>query len=416
MVSPWLSVTPLTADDAARVRRRAIFDCCKWDPQAEDVQVVSDAPLVLTQEAWRELRDVAQRLARETLAAEVELLRRPDLHRALALPRRVRAALKQVPRQGATTGAARLIRFDFHHTSEGWRISEANTDVPGGLNEASGFPGLMLPHYPGTCPIGDPAGAYVEALLATVPTPYPVVALVHATAYSDDRQVMTYLARRLMDAGASAHLVSPLNVEWCAGRAFRRAGSGREPVDMIVRFFPAEWLVDLPRARSWQPYFSGGLTPVSNPPTAIVTQSKRLPLVWDQLETRMDAWRAVLPETRDPRNVPRGEKEQWVLKPALGRVGEDVAIAGVATPKEWRLAERAAARDPRQWVAQRRFEATRLGGDDDGSYPCVGVFTVGERVVGAYGRTARRPLIDWRAQDMAILAVGPDGVIRGDRS
>lgn len=26
----------------------------------------------------------------------------------------------------------RFLRFDFHPTEEGWRLSEANTDVPGG--------------------------------------------------------------------------------------------------------------------------------------------------------------------------------------------------------------------------------------------------------------------------------------------
>ena len=35
------------------------------------------------------------------------------------------------------------MRFDFHFTRDGWRISEVNSDVPGGLNESSGFERLM---------------------------------------------------------------------------------------------------------------------------------------------------------------------------------------------------------------------------------------------------------------------------------
>jgi hypothetical protein len=34
----------------------------------------------------------------------------------------------------------RLVRFDFHLTDAGWVISEANCDVPGGINEASHLP------------------------------------------------------------------------------------------------------------------------------------------------------------------------------------------------------------------------------------------------------------------------------------
>jgi glutathionylspermidine synthase len=324
----------------------------------------------------------------------------------LALPRAIRAALARGRRGGKTPGMARLIRFDFHHTADGWRISEANTDVPGGLNEASGFPRLLAPHYPGAAPVGDPVAAYVEALLASAPAG-AVIALVHATAYSDDRQVMSYLADRLAAAGARPQLVSPAHLRWSGGRARLETGWTSDPVDLIVRFFPAEWLPNLPRAAEWPRWFAGAATPMSNPGAALLTQSKRLPLVWDDLTTPLPTWRAVLPETRDPRHASWRGGDGWVLKPALGRVGEDVAIPGVASPRDWRRVSRAARLFPGHWVAQRRFEATRFQLNGTTLYPCVGVYTVDERVVGAYGRLATRPLIDWRAQDAAILA-SPD--------
>jgi glutathionylspermidine synthase len=405
---PWLAVEPLAAPDLARLRRRAIFDCCKWDPQVEDVATVAGVPLVLRRETWVELAGLAEALAQETLAAEAELLARPDLHRRLALPRAVRAALARARREGMTPGVARLIRFDFHHTPDGWRISEANTDVPGGLNEASGFPALLAPHYPGATPVGDPAAAYVAALLAAAPAG-AVIALVHATAYSDDRQVMSYLADRLAAAGARPELASPDHLRWSGGRARLETAWSRDPVDLIVRFFPAEWLPNLPRAADWPRYFAGATTPMSNPAAALLTQSKRLPLVWDDLATPLPTWRAVLPETRDPRAAPWRREDGWVLKPALGRVGEDVAISGVASPKDWRRVSRAARWYPGHWIAQRRFEATRFQVNGTALYPCVGVYTVDRRAVGAYGRLASRPLIDWRAQDAAILAVAEHG-------
>jgi hypothetical protein len=40
---------------------------------------------------------------------------------------------------------------------------------------------------------------------------------------------------------------------------------------------------------------------------------------------------------------------------------------------------------------------------DGDVYPCLGVYTIDSRVVGAYGRLAPRPLIDSRASDAAVL-------------
>ncbi|MEJ7812877.1 MAG: glutathionylspermidine synthase family protein [Gemmatimonadaceae bacterium] len=412
--TPWLPAAPLAPDELARLRRRAIFDCCKWDPQVEDGAALADAPLVLRAGAWRELAALAELLAAETLAAEEELVGRPELHAALGLPpawwgggRGAAAAELAHAGRRPPVSAARLIRFDFHHTRDGWRISEANTDVPGGLNEASGIARLVASHYPGAEPVGDTAGLYARALVASG-RPSPHVALVHATAYTDDRQVMTYLARRLEELGASATLASPANLQWRGGRAHIAADWRSGPVDLVMRFFPAEWLPNLPRACGWSAFFHGAITPMSNPATALLTQSKRFPLVWSALRTPLPTWRALLPETRDPRDVPwrdAARGDDWVLKPALGRVGEDIAMRGVTGEKEWRTLAREARRHPRDWVAQRRFEATPLeNACGVPVYPCVGVYTVGTQVAGAYGRLAPKPLIDWRAQDVAVLA------------
>ncbi len=403
MIAPWIDVPRL--DDAAfnAVRRRAIFDCCKWDPQVEDVGTLARVPLVTTPEAWRELTALAAALARETLALEAELVRRPELHHRLGLSRKAVAALGRAAAEGPPSGVARLVRFDFHQTSDGWRISEANSDVPGGLNEASGFPALMAPHYPGFDSAGDPADAYVDALLADRPSGARV-ALLHATAYSDDHQMMDYLARRLGERGAQPMLASPAHVRWRDGRAHLDAAGGawRGEADLLLRFFPADWLVELPDP-GWRHFFAGGRTPMSNPATALLTQTKRAPLLWDALETPVPTWRALLPETRDPRDVPWRASDEWIVKPALGRVGEDVAIRGLITPKDFKRVQRDCARHPGHWVAQRRFDATPLELGGATVYPCIGVYTVNEQAVGAYGRLAPRALIDARAEDAAVL-------------
>ena len=402
---PWISAEPLDKEAFDELRRRAIFDCCKWDPQVEDVCTVADVPIVLTAAAWRDLRELSTLLATEALAAEDELVRRPELHGRLGLPRRVTRVLSRSARR-PTPGVARIVRFDFHHTDAGWRISEANSDVPGGLNEASGLAALMLPHYPGAAMAGDAAGAYARALAGACGSGGRV-AFVHATAYTDDRQVMTYLARRLEEVGARASLVSPAQLRWRDGRAHVHTEWATATADSIVRFFPAEWLPNLPGVCGWTHFFHGGTTPVSNPASAVLSQSKRFPLVWDALQTRMPTWRVMLPETRDPRDAP-WHNGDWVVKPALGRVGEGVGVPGVVSHTEWERIARDVKRAPALWIAQRRFAPTSLSVRNDALHPSVGVYTIDGHAVGAYGRLAQRPLIDSKARDAAVLVAADE--------
>ena len=95
--------------------------------------------------------------------------------------------------------------------------------------------------------------------------------------------------------------------------------------------------------------------------------------------------------------------DEWILKPALGRVGEGVGVMEALDPKERRAIRRSAWLRPSQWIAQRRFQALPFESPQGLIYPCLGVYTVGARVVGAYGRLAPRPLIDSRATDAAVL-------------
>jgi glutathionylspermidine synthase len=401
---PWLETSPVDPAEHARLRRRAIFECCKWDPQVEDVSTVAPFPLMMRREAWNEIAGLSETLATEVAAAEEELTRRPELHRELGLPRAVRRVLKAG--NDATPGIARVLRFDFHWTTEGWRISEANTDVPGGFNEASGFARLMSPLFPGSEPSGDPAGCLADAV-ATATPPGGAVALVHATAYTDDRQVMVFLARELEARGRRAVLAAPDHLRWQDGRARIESELFQGELDALIRFFPAEWLPNLPRSCGWKHFFRGGRTPVSNPAVALLPQSKRFPLVWDRLETPLPTWRRLLPETRDPRDVPWKDDGGWVLKPSLGRVGDGIGLTGVTPEKEWKQIRRELRFGGRWWAAQRRFEAVPMEVDGESYYPCIGVYTIDGCAAGGYGRVARRPIVNHLAQDVAVLVEPP---------
>ena len=94
----------------------------------------------------------------------------------------------------------------------------------------------------------------------------------------------------------------------------------------------------------------------------------------------------------------------WVLKPALGRVGESVAWCGAVPEKDWRSILRSARWFPSHWAAQRKFTSVPLPlapGDD--RHFCLGVYTVQGTAAGIYGRCSRGPVIDYRAQDVPVL-------------
>jgi len=214
---------------------------------------------------------------------------------------------------------------------------------------------------------------------------------------------MAFLARRLAKEGLIPLLASPAHLRWQNRRALLQCDWWRGPLDAIIRFFPGDWLPLLPRPCDWPHLFAESETPLSNPPTALLVQSKRFPLVWDSLCTPLHTWRALLPETRDPRRVSWDADGEWILKPIFGRAGESVGIKNLTEPNSWRSIRRAARRHPWSWVAQRRFEVLPVAMGGAPMFPCLGIYTLGDQVVGAYGRIARRPLIDAHAQDAAVL-------------
>ena len=408
MKLPWQIVESLDVRLFSEIRHTAIFECCKWDPQVEDVCTLSARPLVLTGEAWRELVSLAEKLALEAVAAEMAILQKPRLLRELGLSWALRRRLSAPEVASGQSRHMRLIRFDFHFTIEGWRISEANSDVPGGFNEASGFTKLMAQHYGQAAASGDPTEKMAAAIGKAAGKPC-TVALVHATAFADDRQVMVFLARRLEEAGHRPILVAPDHLRWENGRAFLATDWAQGPVDFIFRFFPTEWLNALPRQCGWSHLLGSSETMLCNPASAIISQSKRFPLVWDELPIRLPTWEAMLPKTFDVRDVADSglTTESLVFKPVFGRVGDMIKMHGLTAEKELRKINRSIRWHPRMWIAQERFEAVPLLTPSGNVFPCVGIYTLDGNVIGAYGRIARRPLIDHLAQDAAVLIAEP---------
>jgi nucleoside-diphosphate-sugar epimerase/glutathionylspermidine synthase len=399
---PWHCGAPLTAERHGQLLRRAVFDCCKWNTQVEGRPLFCPFPLILDGPAWDQLARLASELARETLTAERELSQRPELHAQLGLPRALRRCLRQLRGTGSTTGEVRVVRFDFHWTPDGWRISEANTDVAGGFIEASGVTQLLAASYPGCRAGGDPAGVLSEAVRRRCGAGGRA-GLLHLSTYSEDRQTMLYLARRLEEWGVRPCLLSPAQLCWRAGGFDAACDWDHGPLDLLFRFLPAEWLPQVVPAGTWYGLFADGRTTLCNPGHAVLTQSKRFPLVWDRLETPLPTWRSLLQETRSPTEVPDLERGHWVLKPALGHEGHNVRLHAITAPDDWQRLLRSVRKHPDGWAAQRRFDPIPLPTPEGLLYPCLGVYVIDGRVAGCYGRLASQPLIDDRSREVAIL-------------
>jgi glutathionylspermidine synthase len=325
--------------------------------------------------------------------------------KALGLPRAIRTLFARSNQAGALSHGARILRFDFHWTREGWRVSEVNSDVPGGFAEASIFTALIAEHGGSAHPVGSPLDRWTEAIARAAATP-GAIAVLSAPGFMEDLQIAELLTRRLRALGREAYCAVPRQISWAKGRARLNLAWYEGPVSAIVRFYQAEWLASLPASMGWRELFTSVAPPVLNPGSSILTESKRLPLVWNALDAAAPTWRALLPESRDPREV-RWKDDGWVMKQAFCNTGDTVLVY----PRLARSDQRGLALDvalrPGSWVAQRRFDPVGIETPAGLLYPCLGVYTVDGAAVGVYARASASGVTDGSALDLALLVEPP---------
>jgi len=297
------------------------------------------------------------------------------------------------------------MRFDFHPVinennediSEinpcGWALSEVNSDVPCGFAESVLLSGLACDFFSDCYVRGNVAQSIYDSFAAKIKC--KKVAFVHATSYSDDRQVLQYLYDYFIERGINGVFAAPDHIKHGSQLTF----DGSE-IGGIVRSFPAEWLYMFPK-KYRRGYFTAEI-PQCNHPAAVLTQSKRLPLIWDKLDLELPVWRKLLPQTTGVnKNNKIIDSEEWIYKYAMGRVGDGISMKGAVTEKELKEINKAVRRNPKEWVAQKKFNSLPLG--EDKLHLCAGVFTVDGKAAGFYGRASGYNLIDSNAADIPIL-------------
>ncbi len=391
----------------AGIRRHLHLHCNKWDTQVGDVSVICRQALVLPEGEWTWLCSAAEQLAIETKRAETILLdgAREDLR--LGMPRAIwKAVLSPRAAPDRLSALTRAMRFDFHPTKDRWRVSEVNSDVPGGWTEASMLPVLFHPFYAGMQIPASPLEAWSSSMKRTANGGR--VALLSAPGFLEDQQVIFAFMRSLEahDTPCSA-IQSPSALDWSAGGTCRLRGTSQQ-ISAIVRFFQMEWLCRLPEDSGWKELLQTQTTPVMNPTVSALSESKRFPLTFDD-PSSFPFWQKLVPHCRDPRDVASSDWNDWVLKKAYSNTGDEVHICGELGKRHLRTLLRRVLKEPLNWVAQRRFETLAVESDDGPLFPCVGVYVVNGRAAGAYVRLSRGQITNGMARESAMFIESANG-------
>ena len=295
-----------------------------------------------------------------------------------------------------------LARYDAFRTPGGWRFSEFNCDVPGGVHEGAGLNDLIG---------GDRSRFRVVELLTESlcrETVRPTVAVCYASGYAEDLEQCQVLRREWNRVGIRAILCNPENMVW-NGRDLRAFG---ERIDLVYRFFPVEWLMEVENFEALLSAARCGGLPMINGFTAMIPQSKKTMAFWHEHVDLFDAdeqalIRAYVPRTESFRVAEldryRRDRSRLVVKRQFGRIGEEVLMGSHCTDEEWADWLGWPASEPEQWIVQERFDNLPIEVDGETIYGCFGPYVVDGRFAGLYNRFARDGFIAYNALVGAVV-------------
>ncbi len=398
-----MKLVSIPHDQFARYRVDAIFDCYKWDPQFLDDGTLAQHVLVITEEEYEELVRLTEALDFETREAEMFLNHHLDLAKVLALPKKISHELKKMSNYDPNRHV-RLMRYDFHPTIEGkWAVSEVNSDVPGGFAEASLLPKLAIQYLAPNQYVSIDFGERLSGAIAKKIKPHGTIMFVHCTSYSDDRQVMQYIGDKMESLGFKSLYGAVDHLKFENKEAISVLDGYEGKIDCIFRFTPLEWLKDI-KPKTWGGYFNT-ITPSCNHPIAIFAQTKRFPLIWENLEKngiKLDAWKRLLPDTIEVKKAKN--KEDYIYKPACGRVGEKIAIKEACSNDEYKEILKDVKKHPNNYLAQKKFISRPLKGiNNEEFHVCLGSYTVDGKHAGFYARISEKNRIDSDAKDIPVV-------------
>ena len=401
-----MKLISIPKDKYDEYRLDLIFNCYKWDPQFLDNNTVAKHVLVITKEEHEKLKQYTEKLDNETREAEKFLNNNLNIAKPLALPRQINKELKKMKNYDEVKHV-RLMRYDFHPVvGDKWAISEVNSDVPGGFAEASLMPKRALELLNNNEYWYKNFGEVLVNAIKEKVKPNGRIMMVHCTSYSDDRQVMQFLGDKLKSLGFEIIYAAADHLKFENNEAISVLDGNEGKIDGIFRFTPLELLIGM-KPKRWQGYFDT-ITPSCNHPIAIFAQTKRFPLIWEDLEEAgisLSTWRELLPETIEVNDV--NDREGFIFKPACGRVGEKISIKEACVGDEYEKILKDVKKHPKQYLAQKRFDSKPLKSDEGEEFHvCLGSYAVDGKHAGYYARISRTPRIDSNAADIPVLIEG----------
>ena len=430
-----MKLVPIPEEKYEYYKQRLMFEGYKWDPQFVDNNTVAKYVLVLSEEEARTIAAYTGKLAKETMKAEQFINDNLDKAKALRLPKRLKKEIQSMTNYDPEKNI-RLMRFDFHPTTDGgFAISEVNSDVPGGHAEGSVVPAIakaLLDEASAEAALNDKQNErmatygymdFSSFLVGAISKKVPkngTIFLNHCTCYSDDRQVMEFDADRLRAAGYNVIIGAADHINFKDKKAYSILDGNECELDGIFRYTPVEWLMDI-RPKRWQGYFNTE-TVACNHPVSLYAQTKRFPFVWDMLEANgvaMPTWKELLPETVEAKDVLSGKysKEEFIYKPAYGRVGEKISIKEACKEEEYKKILKEVRKHPKRYIAQRRFESQPLEGiNGEKLHVCIGSYAVEGEHAGFYARVSHLLRIDSNAADIPVLIELNENIINEHKS
>ena len=402
-----MKLVKIPENEYSKYRKSAMFECYKWDPEFYDNNTLAKYVLVLSKEEDEEVKRLTESLDKETIEAEEFLNKNKKIAKKLDLPWQI---LQKIPSMKSydKTKNVRLMRYDFHPSTDGkWVVTEVNSDVPGGFAESSLLPNLAREVIKDNSLRYDSFGEKMVEEINKKLNKKGTIMMVHCTCFSDDRQVMQYMGDRLEKEGYKIIYGAADHIHFEKKHAFCIQKNSKEEVNLIFRFTPLEWLIKM-KPRRWDGYFDT-VASSCNHPISIYAQSKRFPLVFDDLEKNgisMKNWRELLPETIPASKL--GDREGFIFKPVYGRVGEKIAIKEACKGDEYEKILKDVKKHKKEYLAQKRFISKPLVIDDKEFHVCLGSYTIEGKHAGYYARISDVPRIDSYAADIPVLVEGGD--------
>ncbi|HVW27331.1 MAG TPA: hypothetical protein VHC69_18330 [Polyangiaceae bacterium] len=324
--------------------------------------------------------------------------------------------------RAARSGAddASFVRVDLLLSESGdWYACEVNVDSPGGYNEAVGLPSLArAAGLRGLSAPANPLSALADRLCAiAAQTNDGGIGLVHSTAYAEDLQIAALLRRELRARGSDGMLLAATTLHDDGVHLHAR---GR-PLSVLYRHYPTEYLQGFRNVPELARCLARGAVKSVTSFSWYPAQSKfAYARAWarrSELPAPLSrAVEATLPYTIDVTSIPvsrlLGERRDWVLKRALGRVGDQVVVGELTDDALWAsvvddvMAFRA---HGERWIAQRRVPQRALPTPWGPRLVTLGAYLCDGRFAGYFARLSTESHVSHDALCIPVFVDGDRG-------